>query len=91
MHYDNNPDNYDHLLRKNAHPQVEERSRAALRPLSGRFFPGLLWRMEKRYPDARKAPTTKNKRVSDWFMSNETGLKLFGLFGARRPMMKPQH
>ena len=89
--YNNNPDNYDHLLRQTARHQTKEHSRPAPRPLSGRFFPGSLWKAEKHYPDAAKAPTTRNKRVSNWFMSSETGPKLFGKFGARRPLMKPQN
>ena len=64
----------------------EERTRPVPRQISGRFFPVSMWETEQNYPDAINAPTTRNKRVIDWFMSNETGPKLFGRFGGRRPL-----
>ena len=76
-HYDKSS-NYCHVTRKITR-LVEDRNRPPLPSLSGRLNLGSRLKTEK-YPDFGQVSNGRNKRISNWFPSGETGPKLYGRF-----------
>ena len=86
-HYDKSS-NYYHVPRKITLLE-EELKGPAIPSVSGRLNLGSRLKTEKQYLDIGLMSNARNKRLSDWIPSGETGPKLYGRFDSRRPVMKP--